>query len=112
MAWIAIALFLAAAVGGLIMAAGIFKDRKPPMALALVHGVAAAAGLLLIAYVWLQGNANTMLLAGLGILVAAALGGFFLFSFHVRDKSHPKAVVVLHALLAVGGVGALVLGLL
>ena len=42
-----------------------------------------------------------------GALVFAALGGFFLLSFHMRDKPHPKAVVVLHALLAVTGVVAL-----
>ncbi len=112
MVWIALCLFAAAAVGGLIMALKIFGDKKPPMALALIHGSAAAAALLLLAWFVLQGPTATALQAALGILVVAALGGFFLFSFHLRDKPHPKAVVVLHAALAVCGVVALVLGLL
>ena len=112
MLWIALALFAAAAVGGLVMALKIFGDQKPPMALALVHGAAAAAGLVLLAVVFLQGGAAMPLKIALGVLLVAALGGFFLFSFHLRDKPHPKAVVGLHAVLAVGGVVALVLGLL
>ena len=40
-------------------------------------------------------------------LVIAALGGFFLASFHLRGRPGPKPVVALHALLAVTGVGLL-----
>lgn len=112
MAWIALALFFAAAVGGLIMAVRIFGDGKPPMPLALGHGLAAAAGLVLVLIVWLGGGATLSMRVGLGILVLAALGGFFLFSFQVRDKAHPKAVVALHAALAVIGVAALLYGML
>jgi hypothetical protein len=36
-----------------------------------------------------------------GVFVVAALGGFALFSFHVRKQQLPLAVVVLHGLLAV-----------
>ena len=107
MSWIALALFLAAAVGGLIMALRIFRNRKPPLALALAHGAAAAAGLLLIAKIWLDDNAGTFMVAGLGILIVAALGGFVLFS-----KVHPKALVALHAAIALAGVGALLIGML
>ncbi|MBW3566988.1 MAG: hypothetical protein KY410_03355 [Proteobacteria bacterium] len=107
MLWIALALFLAAALGGLVMAVKIFGDTRPPMALALVHGAAAAAGLLLVAKVWIDSPANPLVLVGLGILVVAAIGGFFLFSFHLRDKPHPKMVIPLHALLALAGVGTL-----
>jgi hypothetical protein len=46
------------------------------------------------------------------VLALAALGGFFLLSFHLRGKPHPWVVVVLHALLAVGGLGCLVFALL
>ena len=37
------------------------------------------------------------------LLVIAALGGFFLGSFHLRKQLPPKAVVVIHALVAVVG---------
>ncbi len=49
---------------------------------------------------------------GVAILVLAALGGFFLLSFHLRGKPQPRVVVVLHALLAVGGIGCLAFALL
>lgn len=112
MLWIALVLFFLAAVGGLAMAVGIFRDRRPPMALAAAHGVAAALGLLLVARVWLDGDATAPVLAGLAVLVVAALGGFYLLSIHLRDKAHPKAVVALHAVLAVAGVAILLLGML
>lgn len=112
MLWIALVLLLAAAVGGLVMAVAIFGGRRPPLPLALVHGAAAAVGLLLVAKVWLDGDAGTPVLAGLGILVVAALGGFYLLSVHLRDRPHPRAVVALHAVLAVAGVGALLIGIL
>jgi hypothetical protein len=36
-------------------------------------------------------------------LAVAALGGFFLVSFHARNELPPKAVVAIHALVAVAG---------
>lgn len=112
MLWTALVVLLVAAVGGLIMAVGIFRERKPPMALAAAHGAAAAVGLLLVAKVWLDGDATAPVLAGLAVLVVAALGGFYLLRIHLRAGAHPKAVVALHAVLAVGGVGLLLLGIL
>lgn len=112
MGWIALVLFLAAALGGLFMAVRIFGDRKPPAAVAVIHGLAAAAGLVLLGKVWLDGQATSPMLAALLVLLVAALGGFFLLSFHLRDKPHPKTVVALHAVLAVAGAGVLLFGLL
>jgi hypothetical protein len=37
------------------------------------------------------------------LLVLAALGGFFLASFHMRKQVAPKAVVLVHAGVAVVG---------
>jgi len=41
--------------------------------------------------------------AALGLLVVAALGGFYLASLHMRGTVAPKGVVFLHAGLAVVG---------
>ena len=112
MLWTAVVLFLAAAIGGLLMATRIFRDRKPPMALALGHGAAAAVGLVLVLLVWLAGGAGPLVLTGLAVLALAALGGFYLLSIHLRDRAHPKAVVVAHAVLAVCGVAVLLFGIL
>jgi hypothetical protein len=108
----AVVLFLVAALGGLVMAAGIFKGTAPRVPLALGHGGLAATALVLALLVAVAPDAAPILKYGVAVLVLAALGGFFLLSFHLRGKPHPKAVVVLHALLAVGGVGCLALALL
>jgi len=44
------------------------------------------------------------LMIGAGLLVIAALGGFYMFSFQLRKLPPPKAVVVVHAGAAVLGV--------
>lgn len=105
----AIVLFLLAAVGGIVMATQVFRGRTPPTAIAVAHGLLAATALGLLAWTWLQSTQETVVTIGLVVLLIAALGGFFLLSFHVRGRPHPKPVVVIHALAAVIGVGALLL---
>jgi len=73
--------------------------------LALGHGVLAATALVLALLVAIAPGVAAIVKYGVAVLVLAALGGFFLLSFHLRGKPHPRVVVVLHALLAVGGVG-------
>ncbi len=107
-----IALFVVAALGGVLMAISVFNNRLPNMGLALAHGGLAAAALLIALYAVIIGEVPAMVRYGAALLVVAALGGFFLFSFHLRRKAHPKPVVVLHALLAVAGVGCLLLAVL
>lgn len=109
---IAILLFLIAALGGVIMAVRIFRDGRPSMVVAFLHGTFAATALLLAIWEAVRPGAAPLLKYGTAALVLAALGGFFLLSFQLRAKAHPKAVVVLHALLAVGGVGLLAISLL
>ena len=80
------------------------QDRNPPGALAAVHGVAAAAALVILLWAVVQtgaGGAGGAVAWALGLFVAAALGGFFLVSFHVRKRRLPSPVVVIHALVAV-----------
>ncbi len=107
-----IVLLLYAALGGLVMAVGIFRGATPWVPLALGHGVLAAMALVLALLVAIAPGVAAIVKYGVAILVLAALGGFFLLSFHLRGKPHPRVVVVLHALLAVGGVGCLVFALL
>ena len=107
-----IILFFYAALSGLVLAVGIFKGAKPWVPLALGHGVLATMALVLALLVAIAPGVAAIVKYGVAVLVLAALGGFFLLSFHLRDKPHPKVVVVLHALLAVGGVGCLAFALL
>ncbi len=69
--------------------------------MALIHGLLAAAGLVVLII-----GVTQMALAGLAgvalvIFVVAALGGFVLFAMHLKKKLLPSALIVVHGLLAV-----------
>ncbi|MDI3259389.1 MAG: hypothetical protein QJR02_06805 [Sinobacteraceae bacterium] len=112
MVLIAVVLFLIAALGGLAMAVRIFQGKQPPVPLAVGHGILAATALVLTLLAAAATGSAAPLKYGAGLLVIAALGGFFLLSFQLRSKAHPKPIVVLHALLAVAGVVCLLLTLI
>jgi hypothetical protein len=99
----AILVFAVAAVGGLVLAAHVLRDKFAPWAVSVVHALLGASGLIILLLTVLEGNAPQRVVAALGLLVVAALGGFFLASFHLRRKLPPKAFVFLHAGLAVAG---------
>ncbi|MBS0556245.1 MAG: hypothetical protein JSR27_02395 [Proteobacteria bacterium] len=99
----ALIVFAIAAVGGLVLAAHVLRDRFAPWALSLLHALLGAAGLVLLIVLLVQGAAPQRVLAGFVLLLIAALGGFFLASFHLRKKLPPKAVVIVHASVAVIG---------
>ncbi len=92
-----------AAAGGLILAASVLRGKLAPWALSMVHALLGASGLVLLIYILLQGDAPQQLMIGFVLLLVAALGGFFLASFHLRRKIAPKPVVVVHAGVAVVG---------
>lgn len=100
---VAAVVFALAAVGGLTMAYIHFKqDRNPPGALAVIHGLAGAAGILILLWAVLQSGAVASSIAwALGLFVVAALGGFFLVSYHVRGLRLPSPVVLIHGAVAV-----------
>jgi hypothetical protein len=99
---LAVIVLAIAAVGGLIMAARIFGGKMAPWALSILHALLGATALVLILINVMNGAAGTLLTAFV-LLVVAALGGFYLASFHVRKQLPPKGVVVIHALVAVAG---------
>lgn len=95
-------LFAIAALGGLVMAIGHFRGRTPPkLAVAVAHGVFAAAGLLLLLVAVIKvgtGGAPTIALL---LFLAAALGGFVLLANHLRGRPLPGGLVGGHGLLAI-----------
>ncbi len=93
--------FAVAAVGGMILAALGKADRKLPFPLSIIHGLVAAAGLILLLVGVIQDTGNTAALISLILFVVAALGGFVLFSFHLRSRKHPFFLVGVHGLVAV-----------
>jgi len=99
----AVVIFAVAAVGGLVLAAHVLRNKFAPWALSLLHALLGAAGLILLITLLLRGSAPQQVMIGFVLLLVAALGGFFLASFHARRKLPPKAVVVIHAGVAVAG---------
>jgi hypothetical protein len=100
-------LFALGALGGLVMALRAFKAQPIPWPLAIGHGVLGASGLVLLIIGVLADVGGGTARIALGVLIVAALGGFYLVSFHLRKEAHPKAVIVVHALVAVVGFLAL-----
>jgi hypothetical protein len=94
---VAVILFAIAAVGGVIMAAMRFGGRElPPMALAIVHGLFAAAGLVTLILSVVGAQTSWAAIVALVGFVVAALGGFMLFAHHLRRKALPINYVVIH----------------
>lgn len=100
---IAATLFALGALGGLFMAVRSFKGQSIPVPVAVLHGLFGACGLVLLLVAVMTGMGGSTAQIALGILLVAALGGFYLLSFHLRKERHPKAVIVVHALVAVTG---------
>ena len=106
----AVIVFAIAAVGGLILAVHVLRDRFAPWLVSSLHALLGAAGLVLVLLAVIGGAGGSLIRAALLTLVVAALGGFFLASLHLRKRLPPKAFVIVHALVAIVGFGLLVIG--
>jgi hypothetical protein len=104
---VALFILLAGALAGALLATRHFMRKAMPMPIALAHGFAGAAALLVLLLEVLSRPTFSTTGWALVILVGAALLGFVNFSFHLRARRHRSALVVLHALVAVCGVGTL-----
>jgi hypothetical protein len=101
----AVLVFAIGALGGVVLATSVLRGRLAPWALSLLHAALGAAGLVLTALVVLGGGADVPPRTGLALLLlaVAALGGFFLASYHLRKQPGPRPVVLIHAAVAVVG---------
>lgn len=104
---VALGLFGLGAVTGLYLAVAHFRGQELKLGPALAHGAFGAAGLVVLALALARSGFAGLGVAALGLFIAAALGGFLLFSFHLRGKRLPSPVVVIHALAAVAAFGLL-----
>ena len=102
---IAVLVFAIGALGGLYMASRVLGGNFAPWAVSLLHAALGATGLVLTGVVVFgpSGGMGGVVPIALLILVVAALGGFFLASFHARKQHPPRAVVFVHAGAAVIG---------
>jgi hypothetical protein len=101
--WLIVIIFALAAIVGLTMALAVFQGKVPNVGSAVIHGILAALGLILV-LILVIGGARGPTLGALVFFMIAALGGFTLaFGFHARKKPLPPNVVVAHAVIAVVG---------
>jgi hypothetical protein len=102
---IAVLIFAIGALGGLVLANSVLRGRLARWTLSLLHMAVGATGLVLTALVVLGGSADVASIVPIAllVLVVAALGGFYLASIHARKTVAPKAVVFIHAGVAVIG---------
>jgi len=102
---LAVLIFAIGAVGGLVMATRVLRNQLAPWALSLLHAALGATGLVLTAIAVLGKSeaVSSVVPIALLILVVAALGGFFLASFHARRQLPSRGVVFTHAGVAVIG---------
>ena len=103
--------FAVAAAGGLILALHLLRQKFPPWLLSIAHALLGAAGLVLLLFAVLGGTTAPAAMWALALFVVAALGGFFLASFHYRQQLPHKAVVAIHAGVAVVAFGLLLTAL-
>lgn len=101
---VAVILFALAAVAGVSMAVMHFRGITPPKpVLAVLHGLFAASGLVVLALAVIKIGAGGAAITALVLFLLAAIGGFSLLSFHLRGQALPGGLVVGHGLLAVAG---------
>jgi hypothetical protein len=99
----ALIVFAIGALGGLMLATYVLRERLAPWPLSLLHAGLGAIGLLLVIYAALTTGISHAALAALVILAVAALGGFYLASIHLRGKIAQQPIVFIHAGVAVIG---------
>src|SRR5207249_7193902 len=98
---VAAVLFALAALGGIILAALHLTTKTAPVPLALLHGLLAAAGLVLLIIGVTQMASGGLPVVALVIFIIAALGGFVLFAMHLKNRPLPGGLIVVHGLVAV-----------
>lgn len=107
MLYVAIALFVIAAIFGLIILNAILNNTPTPKPVVLIHGGVAVAALLIVIY-FSATTRGPAPVASLTLFLIAAAGGLTLFIFDMLKKPVPKFLAVLHPLIAVCGLLALI----
>ncbi len=104
-------LLVITALGGLVMAGMRFAGKDyPPTALAMLHGVLAAAAVTLLIYAAATVGVPGLAIGAIILFVLAAAGGVFMnLSYHWKRLALPKGIVVIHAAVAVVGFILLIL---
>lgn len=100
----ALLILASAALGGFVLASGVLRGKLAPWVISVAHGLLGLSGVVVLVLVVLQGAAPARVTAALALVVAAALGGLYLASMHLRGQLAPRTIVYVHAAAAILGV--------
>ncbi len=98
---VAIALFVIAAIFGLIILTAILKNNPTPKPVVFTHGPVAAIGLILVIVYMFYGHWDPLLITSVVLFILAALGGLTLFTIDMTNRRIPKVMALGHPILAV-----------
>ena len=90
-------LFAVAALGGVVLAFA----KKRSIVISVIHGLVAAAGLVLLILGVLGSDEVTLPAVSLALFVIAAIGGFALFTIDRRGRELSRKLIFGHGVLAV-----------
>ena len=109
--FVACVLFGLAAAGGVVMAlVRVGTHDNPPHWLSMLHGFIAAAGVTLLAYATVFAHVPDLALFGLLAFLLAAAGGVWMnLGRHHKNRPIPVSVMLIHAVVAVAGLGLVLL---
>jgi hypothetical protein len=96
-----IGFFSLAAILGLLLLSYILRSKETPKGVAILHGLLAATGLVLLIVYTTQHNPRPIESAVL--FTIAATGGIIVFSRDIANKTIPRWLAVVHGLVAVAG---------
>lgn len=109
---IALVLFVLAAFGGITMLFMVETRRSLPYWLAGIHGLLAAGGVIALILTILSSPEKAMAIASFIAFILAALGGGYILAFQLRGKPQPLNLIVVHGVVALIGIGLLLLAIL
>lgn len=102
MLYLIIALFVVAAIFGIIIFKNWLTSANTSRTVVYLHGIFAATALVWLLVIALQ-NGAAGLQTAVVLFVVAALGGLYMFVRDLRGKFSPMWLATVHALLAVAG---------
>ncbi len=105
----AIVLFIIGAIFGLVVLSAILRNKKTPKFFVLMHGFFVGVALLILVTFAASGHFSGMLATSLVLFFIAALGGLTLLTIDLSNKPIPKAIALLHPVIALAGLITLII---
>jgi hypothetical protein len=85
-----------AAIGGWFVGIRHLLQKDVGIVLGIGHGVAAAAGVVLLIVAMAEAISGTLVLVALILFLGSSLGGFLLFTMHLKRRPLPMMITLGH----------------